>query len=459
MIDRYHAIRLFVICGILSFITNFPAAVPTSSLNTALDEFRGFIHNSFRDRGFDFSNETELIIRTIILNSWYLAQFIGAMTLFPLAEVYGRLGAFKISVAGMGIGNLLQFVASFTALPELFLCGRFLAGILSPLCDTCMIMYFQECTPVHFRGVFSYLGSIGYGSLSALGMLLGNSFMLGDSFVWLTGVQVPPVFASLLFICLFLHESPKYLAIVKKDNKAAMESLIYFQGKKEENAELIQNYDQESDHLVHKHAANLKELFKAPHLRFTILITLVLFVLTLPFYAVLQASTFMLEKIGFEIETAEISSMILFIVYTMSCIAVDFMGWLKFVSFIMLVFFIITFGMVLSPIAWFISSELSVQRYRSVVYCICFSLLNILITLTNSVCMLAFKQIGATSFVPLFIVPGLFAILFLWKYLPETRDIESYQVAEVIKLMTKHKVGVKRAQQLYTEQHPGSHAF
>lgn len=65
------------------------------------------------------------------------------------------LGAFKISVAGklyfcyisnpplfvaMAIGNLLQFVASFTALPELFLCGRFLAGIFSPLCDTCMIM-------------------------------------------------------------------------------------------------------------------------------------------------------------------------------------------------------------------------------------------------------------------------------------------------------------------------------
>jgi hypothetical protein len=47
--------------------------------------------------------------------------------------------------------------------------------------------------------------------------------------------------------------------------------------------------------------------------------------------------------------------------------------------------------MVLSPIAWFISSELSVQRYRSVIYCICFSLLNILITTTNSVCMLAFK--------------------------------------------------------------------
>jgi hypothetical protein len=103
MIDRYHAIRLFLICAILSFITNFPAAVPTSSLNTALQEFRDFIHNSFRDRGFELSNETELIIRTVILNAWYLAQFIGAMTLFPLAEIYGRLG--MVFFDGVKSGN------------------------------------------------------------------------------------------------------------------------------------------------------------------------------------------------------------------------------------------------------------------------------------------------------------------------------------------------------------------
>lgn len=37
-----------------------------------------------------------------------------------------------------------------------------------------------------------------------------------------------------------------------------MKSLVYFQGKKEENTELIKNYDMESDHLIHKHSANLK---------------------------------------------------------------------------------------------------------------------------------------------------------------------------------------------------------
>jgi hypothetical protein len=96
MITRYYAIRLFGICALISFITNFPAGFPSCALNTALNEFRHFIHKSYLSRGWDLSGETELLIRTIIVNSWYLAQFIGAMTLFPLAEIYGRLGEYVL---------------------------------------------------------------------------------------------------------------------------------------------------------------------------------------------------------------------------------------------------------------------------------------------------------------------------------------------------------------------------
>lgn len=115
----------------------------------------------------------------------------------------------------MGLGNCMQFLATIFSLPELFLCGRFLSGLFSPLCDTCMIMYFQECTPIHYRGEFSFLAATGYGVTSTLGMLLGTNFMLGNSLILLTGIQVPPVLIHLLFIFIFLPETPKYLAIVK----------------------------------------------------------------------------------------------------------------------------------------------------------------------------------------------------------------------------------------------------
>jgi hypothetical protein len=74
---------------------------------------------------------------------------------------------------------------------------------------------FQECTPVHYRGEFSFLAAMGYGLTSTLGMLMGTNFMLGNSLVVLTGIQVPPVIIHLLFIFICLPETPKYLAIIK----------------------------------------------------------------------------------------------------------------------------------------------------------------------------------------------------------------------------------------------------
>lgn len=115
----------------------------------------------------------------------------------------------------MGIGNLLQFVGSCTNLPELLFCGRFVSGILSPLCDTCMVMYFQECTPIHLRGICSFLGAIGYGTCTALGMLFGTKLMFGHSIVLLTAVQLPPIALSLIFLYFYLPETPKFLMIVK----------------------------------------------------------------------------------------------------------------------------------------------------------------------------------------------------------------------------------------------------
>lgn len=75
--------------------------------------------------------------------------------------------------------------------------------------------YFQECTPVHYRGEFSFLGAMGYGICSTLGMLLGTNFMLGHSLILLTGIQVPPVIIHLIFLFTCLPETPKYLTIVR----------------------------------------------------------------------------------------------------------------------------------------------------------------------------------------------------------------------------------------------------
>jgi hypothetical protein len=60
-------------------------------------------------------------------------------------------------------------------------------------------------------------------------------------------------------------------------------------------------------------------------MRFTVFITMQLFIIVLPFFMVLQNSTLMFEHIGIEPHMAETSSTILFFVYTGGCVAGTFL--------------------------------------------------------------------------------------------------------------------------------------
>lgn len=49
-------------------------------------------------------------------------------------------------------------------------------------------------------------------------------------------------------------------------------------------------------------------------------------------------------------------------------------------------------------------------------------------------------------------IPYVLSLLFLYRYLPETRDKEAFHVAEVIKLMTRDGISAKKAERLFDAQ-------
>jgi MFS family permease len=122
---------------------------------------------------------------------------------------------FQLSIGIMALGSSIQFLASLFYLPELFLAGRFLTGVFSPLADVATVMYLNESPPMEMRGKFSYLSAIFYSMLAALGMLLGMRSVLGYSFSLLLGIQLPPMFLSLIFLFFCLPDTPPYLMINK----------------------------------------------------------------------------------------------------------------------------------------------------------------------------------------------------------------------------------------------------
>ncbi|KAI6181871.1 Solute carrier family 2, facilitated glucose transporter member 1 [Aphelenchoides besseyi] len=487
MLNAWREARLLFICSLIALATNYPPAVINASVNTAVGEFRLFISESYEKRGIELSETTETIIRGAILNCWYVAQFIGAMTLPSWFEHLGRKREFFIAITGMALGSLFQLLACMSSLPELFCFGRFLAGLFSPLCDVAQIMYLQECTPTNQRGMFSFLAGCSYAFMICFGSVLGMNSVLGSSFVVLTAAQLCPVVLS-IFLAAFIPDTPKFLMIEKDDRNAAMKSLTFFQGKKDENDEILDHFlleaekkavaqpsQHEHHHLIH--SATTRQLFTVPYLRFTMLIAVVEFIFMLPFFSILQSSTFFFEQTDIDLEVAELATTILFLlnfvaavigfviidrfprrtlilgsalistvalsVYIAFASQYQKVEWFKYASLGCIAVYILVYGSILGPLSLFISGELASQRYRSRVFSFSFGATNVLITITNWVSLFAFQKFGALAFIPLYILPYIFAITFLFFYLPETRGKEVYQVVDAIKQMVNRRAARK----------------
>lgn len=120
--------------------------------------------------------------------------------------------------------------------------------------------------------------------------------VLGDSLKRLLGFSIIPGILSLIFL-FFIPETPKYLMITKRNRPKALKSLNYFQGKKTENDQILNDFMKESTLDDHTKRSSLKEVLSSFHLRFAVLLACCVLVLTLPFYPVLTYSKSMFEYI------------------------------------------------------------------------------------------------------------------------------------------------------------------
>jgi hypothetical protein len=95
---------------------------------------------------------------------------------------------------------------------------------------------------------------------------------------------------------------------------------------------------------------------------------------------------------------------------------------------ISLVCYGITYGAALGPIAFFITSELVPQRFRSLVQSIVFAFNTIVNFAFSFVTLPAYRWIGVWAFLPLFILPSIISLVYLFYNLPETKNFEIYEI-------------------------------
>uniref|UniRef100_A0AC35GB49 Major facilitator superfamily (MFS) profile domain-containing protein n=1 Tax=Panagrolaimus sp. PS1159 TaxID=55785 RepID=A0AC35GB49_9BILA len=232
---------------------------------------------------------------------------------------------------------------------------------------------------------------------------------------------------------------------------------------------MLDEFIVEGSYEDHEKRSSIKELLTTWHLREAVLLACATLVLTLSFYPILQSSTFFFQYIHISSALAELASTSLMIVFTASCILgslfidryprrflvltfgilsnlfltafvifsvlCNLSWWMKYAAMSSLFLYSIAYGLVLGPLSWFVAPELVVQRHRSTIYFLSDGLSNVMIAVTNFICVPLYQLIGAYTLIPLFIIPSFLCLLYLYLRLPETLNKESH---EIISTMCSH---------------------
>ncbi|KAI6174376.1 Solute carrier family 2, facilitated glucose transporter member 3 [Aphelenchoides besseyi] len=458
-------VKLFCIGILLTLTTNFPSAFTHTSVNTAGDTLDHYINVSYVNRNWELNLDEHTFIKVIINNCWYVGQTIGAVLTPVITDHYGRKPAYLLATAIMTLACALQSLSTFWSYPEMLVASRTLASIFSPMSDAVAILYLQEISPTHYRGTLSSLFSTGFAGMGCFGMLMGMKSILGDSLTGLLFVPVVPGILSLVLLAV-LPETPKFLLISKKNVEGARRSLIFYQGASPQIEFTLDEYQCEAKE-EEVGEARMTDLFRVPYLRRAMILTFMIMTLVLPFYSILQYSTTLLRMVGISDTIAEWSSFLLGIEMLVGCIIaaallnrfqrrslvivfgfasmisilifaicgafVQQLSFLKYGALMGMFAYIACWSAAVGPISNFIGPELVQLQYRSTMFCVCFALSNVFIFASNGSALALFRKFGAISFVPLYVVPSAVALVYIWYYLPETKDKETHVIVGMLK--------------------------
>uniref|UniRef100_A0AC35GF93 Major facilitator superfamily (MFS) profile domain-containing protein n=1 Tax=Panagrolaimus sp. PS1159 TaxID=55785 RepID=A0AC35GF93_9BILA len=407
--------KLFMIGSILTVATNCFSSYTHAVLNEAVIEVDNFINDSYTKRGGDLSDTEVTLLRDILNSCWYAGQVPGGLLSPFITDRWGR--AYLLATTMMTFALIIQTASTLIKLPEMLIAGRMLASFFSPMSDAVAILYLQEISPTKLRGVLSSFFSGGYAVMALLGIILGMDEFLGNNLTYLLSIPIIPGLLALIFL-LWLPETPKFLMISLKDKEKALKSLEFFQGKKSKNHLILEHYLCEAKtEPDEKDGRTMLDLFGKAYLRRALFMSYGVLVLTLPFYAILQSSTYFFIFLELPKNFAQISSTILMATFVLSSLiagglikyhgrrnlilffgigSIVFLGifvaaaafinqfiWAKYLALGGLIGYVLCYGLAIGPISWYLPAELVPLKYRASMLCVCQALCSASVVVTG----------------------------------------------------------------------------
>uniref|UniRef100_A0A914HPN9 Major facilitator superfamily (MFS) profile domain-containing protein n=1 Tax=Globodera rostochiensis TaxID=31243 RepID=A0A914HPN9_GLORO len=481
--------KIIALIASVASLSNFLEGYSSSYPNTAGDSFREFINNSYIERGTGPLSSWEFTwFWSFLLNIWFLGYLAGTLCTPIVTETYGRKNSLCLANAVSLLGTAVSALGLLLHLPELLLCGRSIAAVGSGLSFGALILFIQETTPTAYRGTCSFLSEVSYLAVNVIGMGMGMDLLLGHNLLALVGIGAVPGVLSVLVV-LPLKESPKFLLINQNDRTKALEALDFYHGIQLDNhsafisevmKEMVENRRGGGDG-----GANLSlwgamvEVVREPHLRKAVAIGTLALQTIVGIWPIIYISTDLLET-HFDVESSQYSSlaficanffasiigactvekfdaffcrflclknilchfwfgrrpMLIFCAVANTlclCSILYTNNHFKYGCVASLVAYGITYGVALGPIAFFITSELVPQRFRSLVQSVVFCINTVINFIFSFITLPLYELIDVWSFIPLFIIPSVVSIWYLVRELPETKGREIHEIVEQLK--------------------------
>ncbi|CEF60825.1 General substrate transporter family and Major facilitator superfamily domain, general substrate transporter-containing protein [Strongyloides ratti] len=280
-----------------------------------------------------------------------------------------------------------------------------------------LILFLQEIAPVNLRGRLSFY--------SELSFVLTNAIGAFAAFI--------PSTIVILFL-LFLHETPSFLYSIKKDEDKALLSISFYHGtidKTEQLQFLESNSSKESQKLSFNH---FKELFTIDHLRKGLILGLFSLQITCSIWPIIYYSTdFLIRSNVLVLSQHFVVTLFLFWMFDQIRIYSD-IDYFKYGCVFAIFLHGISYSFATGPIAWFIEAELIPISHRLLAQTFCLSANHLAALVLTFITLPLYNLIGSHTIFVLFVLPASGVLIWIYKYLPETKNKSISEVIEMLKI-------------------------
>lgn len=403
------------------------------------------------------SQNTVTMIWSWIVSSFCVGGIIGGSAVGVVASRLGRKGGLLLNNILMAISGVFMFFSKTAGSWEMLILGRLIIGINSGLNAGLAPMYLSEISPTALRGAVGTVYQLIITISILLSQILGMKNVLGNDVGWpyLFGLTVIPGLLQLITLP-FCPESPKYLLLDKNDDAKATSALAWLRGTNEVTAEMD---EMKSEHESMKQLPKVtsKEMVVNPALRSPLIISMMMMLAqqlsginaaiffstsifedagldesaaqsaTLGMGAMNVAMTFvslvLIEKAGRKtLMISGLSAMLITTIMLLIClVAAEAAPFLKYVSIVMVILFVVGFATGPGSIPWFFVTELFTQSARGMAT----SIAVVTNWSANFLVGLGFEPLrlamGSWVFI-IFVVMQLLFILYVWFKVPETKN-------------------------------------